>query len=135
MSFKGFVSRPDWFALQSGGRPPQQHVSEPGEWPHGSQYFASPASEHHFRETVLRAQSCAADQAHLRSHSGAGSSDVLCGCPTSPEFRITPLVFRKFVCERLRLPLLLTDSTYECGAALDRCGRHRAACPRSGSER
>ena len=30
------------------------------------------------------------------------------------------------------LPLLLTESTCECGAALDRCGRHRAACPRSG---
>ena len=69
----------DWFALQSGARPPQQHVSEPGEWPHGWQYFASSASDHHFREIVL-AQSCAADQAHLRSHSGAGASDVLCGC-------------------------------------------------------
>ena len=28
--------------------------------------------------------------------------------------------------------LLLTESTCECGAALDRCGRHRAACPWSG---
>ena len=55
-------------------RPPHQHGSEPGEWPHGWQYFASSASEHHFRETVVLAQSCAADQAHLRSHSGAGSS-------------------------------------------------------------
>ena len=117
---------------QSGARPRQQHMSEPGEWPHGWQYFASSASEHHFRETVVLAQSCAADQAHLRSHSGAGASDVLCGCPTAPEFKIAPLVFRTIVCERLRLPLLLTESTCECGAALDRCGRHRAACPRSG---
>ena len=77
-------------------------------------------------------QSCAADQAHLRSHSGAGASDVLCGCLTAPEFKITPLVFRTIVSERLRLPLLLTKSTCERGAALDGCGRHRAACPRSG---
>ena len=35
-------------------------------------------------------QSCAADQAHLRSHSGPGASDVLCGCPSKPEFRIEP---------------------------------------------
>ena len=101
---RGFVSRPDWFALQSGARPRQQHMSEPGEWPHGWQYFASSASEHHFRETVV--------------HSGAGASDVLCGCPTAPEFRIAPLVFRTIVCERLRLPLWLTESTCECGAAL-----------------
>ena len=36
-------------------------------------------------------------------HSGAGTSDVWCGCPTQPEFRITHLVFRTIVCERLRL--------------------------------
>ena len=63
----GFVSRPGWRALQGGACPPHQQGSEPGEWPHGWQYFASSASEHHFRETVALAQSCAADQAHLRS--------------------------------------------------------------------
>ena len=125
-------SRPGWRALQGGARPPHQHGSEPGEWPHGWQYFASSASEHHFRETVVLAQSCAADQAHLRSHSGAGSSDVLCGCPTGPEFKILPMLFKTIVCERLRLPLQLTESRCECGAALDKCGRHRGACPRSG---
>ena len=101
----GFVSHPGWFVLQGRARPPHQHGSEPGEWPHGWQYFASSASGHHFRETVVLAQSCAAHQAHLRSHSGAGAINVLCGCPTAPEIRITPLVFRTIVCERLRLPL------------------------------
>ena len=128
----GFISRPGWRALQGGARPPHQHGSEPGEWPHGWQYFASSASEHHFRETVVLAQSCAADQAHLRSHSGAGSSDVLCGCPTGREFKILPTLFRTIVSERLRLPFQLTESSCECGAALDKCGRHRGACPRSG---
>ena len=126
----GFVSHPGWRALQGGTRLPNQHGSEPGEWPHGWQYFASSASEHHFRETVVLAQSCA-DQAHLRSHSGAGS-DVLCGCPTGPQFKILPTLFRSIVCERLRLPLQLTESRCECGAALDKCGRHRGACTRSG---
>ena len=36
------------------------------------------------------------------------------------------------MCERLRLPLQLTASRCECGAALDKCGRHRGACTRSG---
>ena len=34
-----------WFALQSGAHPRQQHMFEPGEWPHGWQYFASSASD------------------------------------------------------------------------------------------
>ena len=36
-------------------------------------------------------QTCTADQAHLRSHSGPGSSSVLSGCPSNPEFRVEPL--------------------------------------------
>ena len=60
---------------------------------------------------------------HVRRH--------LCGCPTGPEFKIFPTLFRTIVCERLCLPLQLTESRCECGAA-DKCGRHRGACPRSG---
>ena len=52
--------------------------------------------------------------------------------PQGPEFEILPTLFRTIVCERLRLPLQLTESRCECGAALDKCGRHRGACPRSG---
>ena len=33
---------------------------------------------------------------------------------------------------RFRLPLHVTDAQCECGSMLDRMGRHRAACPRSG---
>ena len=80
-----------------------------------------------FRETVVLAQSCAADQAHLRSHSRAGASDVLCGCPTAPDHTagVQDDCVREVAVESVA-------DHCECGAALDRCGRHRAACPRSG---
>ena len=80
---------------------------------------------------VLR-QSCAADLAHVRSHAGPGSSDVLSGAPTGPEFRVCPELFRTLVLERLRLPFEVVESQCECGSVLDTLGRHRAACPRSG---
>ena len=111
----GFVDRPGWHQLRMGGRPPLVASSEPGEWQHGWQFHASSPLEHHFRETVILAKSCATDQAHLRSH----ASDVLHGAPTGPEFKVEPHLFRTLVLERLRLPL-------------DVWGRHRAACPRSG---
>ena len=86
------------------------HLTEPGEWAHGCQFYASSVSEHHFRKTVVLAQSCPSDQAHLRSHSGGGCSHVLHGCPTSPEFTVAPDVFRTIVLERLRLPLPVTEA-------------------------
>ena len=128
----GFVARPSWAALRGGARPPLCLNSEPGEWQHGWQFHASSISEHHFRETMVLRQSCAADQAHLRSHSGPGSSDVLMGAPTGPEFVVCPQLFRTLVLERLRLPLQVVEARCECGAPLDTLGRHRAACGRSG---
>ena len=43
-------------------------------------------------ETVIFAQLCAADKAHLRSHSGAGCANALSGCPTAPEFALQPII-------------------------------------------
>ena len=77
-------------------------------------------------------QSCAADQADVRSHSGPGASDVLCGCFSKPEFRIEAGLFRTIILERVRLPLQVTEVRCECGVPLDSRGRHRAACSRSG---
>ena len=91
-----------------------------------------PLSNTTFRETVILAQSCAADQAHLRSHAGPCASDVFCGAPTQKEFEVEPHLFRNLVLERLRLPLDVTDAVCECGCRLDTEGRHRAACARSG---
>ena len=126
----GFLQRPDWLQLRAGARPPVALDAEPGEWQHGWQFHASSPLEHHFRETVLLARPCPDDQvAHLRSHSGPGSSDVLCGAPSQPEFVVEPHLFRALVMERLRLPLDITDARCE---RLDFEGRHRGACPRSG---
>ena len=85
-----------------------------------------------FRETVILAQSYAADQAHLRSHSGPGASSSTLGSPSSVEFKLEPQLFRTLVFERLGLPLDVTEARGECGGAVDLQGRHRAACPRSG---
>ena len=106
-----------------GIRPQPPAAVEPGEWQRGWQYF---------RETVVLAQSCAADQAHLRSHSGPCASLVLCGSPTSPEFTVKPHLFRTIILERLWLPLMITDARCECRGVLDVRGQHRAARPRSG---
>ena len=93
---------------------------EPGEWPHGWQHCASSSSEHSFRKNVVLNQSCAADQAHLRSHSGPGASKALSTCPSKPEFRIEAELFRTIILERLRLPLQVSEARCECGAILDR---------------
>ena len=92
---QGFVGRPSWADLKEGVRPPISVFQEPGEWQHGWQHHASSASEYHFRETVMIAQSCAADQAHLRSHSGPGSGEVFHGSPTQVEFQLPERVRRK----------------------------------------
>ena len=134
----GFINRPEWSPLREGVRPPALSSAEPDEWQHGWQYHAAgnitrfPSLEYHHRETVIVAQSCAADQAHLRSHSGPGASEVLHGAPTSTEFKVEPQLLRTLILERLRLPLHATDARCECGAPFDELGRHRTACRRSG---
>ena len=70
---------------------------------------------------MIVAQSDAAEQAHLRSHAGPGSSEVLCGAPVASEFKVEPQLFRALVLERLRLPLDVTDALCECGGRLDLC--------------
>ena len=131
----GFVTRPTWSELRAGTRPTSVSASEPGEWQYGWQYYASSSLEFHFRWVVVFAQSSAADQAHLRSHSGERASEVLCVNPTKPEFTMAPSIFRTVVLERLRLLLSITEATCACGRHLDSLGRHRAACPQSGKLR
>ena len=47
---EGFVERPSWPELRRGRRPPKSVSQEPGEWQHGWQYWASSASNRHFRK-------------------------------------------------------------------------------------
>ena len=128
---EGFVGRPSWFELKAGARPPSPLTADPWEWQHGWQCYASSASEHYFRETVLLARSCAGDKAHLRVPlwpRGRSSFPRI----TGTEFQVQPMHFWTLVLERLRLPLLLTEARGECGGQNDIFGRHRAACPQSG---
>ena len=94
---EGFTVRPEWTALRDGARPPVVLSAELGEWQHGWQYHASSASEHHFREAMVLSPACPSDQAHLRSHSGPGSSGILLGAPIGAEFRVLPEHFRTLV--------------------------------------
>ena len=128
----GFISGLFWSGLRAGARPPTRAIAEPGEWPPGWQYHVSSSSEFHCRETIVLAQSCAADQALWRSHSGLGASNVLHGAPTELEPTVPPELFGPLVLEPLRLPSGVVKNECECGAKVDANGWHRAACPRSG---
>ena len=130
---KGFRERPSWSQLQEGKRPPQNSARDPGEWPHGWQFWASSTLDSSFRKMSMLFGRPASCQTHLRSHSGHNAGMALSHAPTAPEFTIPPHLFRVLLLERLRLPLLLTEASCEaCHEPLDPLGRHRAACPHTG---
>ena len=106
-------------------------LTEPGQSVHGWQFYASSVSEHHFRKTVILAQSCPSDQApevplrrRMLSRAPRVSYESLSSLWRQTCFRI--------VLERLRLPLPVTEARCDCGALTDSRGRHWAACPHSG---
>ena len=130
---KGFWWRPAWAELHAGRRPPQSETREPGEWPHGWQYWASSVLDTHFRKNSMLTNRTASRQAHLRSHSGRNAGVVFSHSPTTVEFTVPPHLFRVLLLERLQLPLPLTEATCNgCHEPLDPLGRHRAACTRTG---
>ena len=130
---EGFWWRPSWTALRDGERHPMNTSREPGEWPHGWQYWASSMSDTFFRKSSLLSTRSAASRAHLRSHSGCNAGAALAHAPTSKEYTIPPQLFRVLLLERLQLPLPVTEATCEgCHSALDVRGRHGAACTLSG---
>ena len=49
---QGFWWRPSWVELREGKRPPQNDARDPGEWPHGWQYWASSVSDTHYRRML-----------------------------------------------------------------------------------
>ena len=129
----GFWWRPSWQALHEGKRPPDFRARDPGEWPHGWQYWASSILDCRFRKMSMLSGRSATCQAHLRSHSGHNSGMALSHAPTTPEYTIPAHLFRVLLLERLRLPLPLTEaSCIACYELLDVWGRHRAACPHTG---
>ena len=50
---EGFWWRPTWSELRHGKRPPESVSSEPGEWKHGWQFWASSVSDTHFRKNSV----------------------------------------------------------------------------------
>ena len=117
----GFVGRPSWEALKAGARPPVPEVSEPGEWLHGWQHHASSFSEYHHRETMVLPQSSAADQAHLRSHSGPGSSSVFHGSQ--------PVSFRTLLLERMKIATPVHRSSMRVWVAVGQVGQAPGSLP------
>ena len=59
----------------------------------------------HFTETVVLKKTCAANQAHLCSHSVYASSLVLSGSPANLDFRVESHHVRTLDLKDMRLPL------------------------------
>ena len=117
----GFVGRPQWPALQACVHLPSLTLN-PVSGPTAANIMHLP-----LLNTITGRSLCSCP-----ANSGAGSSQVLVGCPTKPESRIAPDLFRTLILERLRLPLLVCEVRCECGLLVDGHGRYRAACPHSG---
>ena len=129
---QGFWWRPSWTELRE-GKPPQHDARDPGEWPHGWQYWASSVTDTHFRRISMLTGRAASFRAHLRSHSGLNAGIVLSHAPTTPECTVPPHLFRVILLERLALPLPVNEARCDgCHEPLDTFGRHLAACPRTG---
>ena len=128
----GTGARPSWRELFEGARPPAQEdrrESEPGEWIHGWQFYASSTRETFYREHHLMPSMSRASRATLRSQSGPQAAAWLTTVPTSPATTLSPVLFQISLRRRLRLPLLLSNRRCEgCRATLDDLGDHRAAC-------
>ena len=89
---KGFGGDPVG-QLREGKRPPQTCARDPGEWPHGWQYWASSVLDSCYRKVSFLSGRSAACQAHLRSHSGCNAGLALAHAPTAREFTITSTPF------------------------------------------
>ena len=132
----GVGARPSWRELFEGARPPTREDrgdTEPGEWIHGWQFYASSTRETFYREHHLMPNMSRASLATLRSQSGPQAAAWLTTVPTSPATTLPPVLMQICLRRRLRLPLMLSNRQCEgCEAILDDLGDHRAACPVSG---
>ena len=134
--------KPTWRELAAGVRPPDpapMYEEEPGQWPHGWQFYASLGLITHHRETAVLPSLDPAAQARLRSQSGAHAGDHITALPTSAYTVVTSLRMNGMLRRRARLPLA-TGSRHcralrcqRTGASLlDSFGDHGAACTRTG---
>ena len=126
---------PAWDVIWQGQRPPKPITTEPGEWPHGWQYYASSALCFDFRESVVLPNMPLADRAMLRSQSGPWAGCAFTAIPTAPETTVGADAMQVLLRRRLRLRLPLQGrrcTAKTCSARVDGKGDHYAACPRTG---
>ena len=140
-----FRAKPTWQELVDGARPPerpQQYDEEPGQWPHGWQFYASLGLVLQHREHDVLPTIDAKARARVRSQSGAHAGDHLTALPTCEYTIASPLRMNGMLRRRARLPLAF--SRRHCRATqcqrsgvslLDEFGDHPAACPRTGALR
>ena len=98
---EGFIGRPHWHQLRTGIRA-KIVDSDPGEWPHGWQHYASSSSEKHsFSKNVVLKPVVICRPTHLRSHSGQGASEALSPPSQSSALRLNlsePSFWKDFDC-------------------------------------
>jgi hypothetical protein len=131
----GFEACPAWEALWNGLRPQKPAKAEPGDWPHGWQYYASSALCTNYRENVVLPNMCRADRAMLRSQAGPWSGGVFVALPTGPETTVPAEHLQVLLRRRLRMQLPLQGrccAAKNCRARFDTKGDHYAACPTTG---
>ena len=140
-----FPLKPTWREVADGARPPQPdpaYDAEPGQWPHGWQFYASLGLINHHREHVVLPNLDAGAQARLRSQSGAHAGDHITALPTSEYTIASPQRMNGMLRRRVRLPL--ATGRRHCPATLcqrsgrsrlDDYGDHGAGCQRTGALR
>ena len=138
MSGPAFPLKPTWRELAAGQRPPQpdpEWEEEPGQWPHGWQFYASLGQITNHRENVVLPSLDAKGQARLRSQSGAHAGDHITALPTNEYTIATNSRFNGMLRRRARLPI--ATGQRHCEAArcqrdgcslLERFGDHGAVC-------
>ena len=122
-----FPLKPTWREVADGARPPQPdpaYDAEPGQWPHGWQFYASLGLINHHREHVVLPNLDAGAQARLRSQSGAHAGDHITALPTSEYTIASPQRMNGMLRRRARLPL--ATGCRHCPATL---------CQRNGTSR
>ena len=137
--------QPTWWELAGIARPPQPdpaYEEEPGQWPHGWQFYASLGQITHHRENVVLPSLDEAQQARLRSQSGAHAGDHITALPTCEYTVASSARLNGMLRRRARLPI--ATGQRHCSAArsqssgsslLDPFGDHGAACQRTGALR
>ncbi len=132
---RGYQELPTWQALWDGERPPNPAETDPGEWEHGWQYYASSELDNYAKEHEVLPPRSLSDRALIRSQSGPKAGRAFTALPTEKGTTMTPPRMQVALRRRLRLPLPAGQSRCRgrhCRKELDDWGDHVTACTKSG---